>query len=225
MNLSREVLSLIHAVIRGELVPSPFAAHALPSYGDQGLIKRVVLTGAESTGKTTLAEQLASVFETEWVPEYGRDYTIERYKRLFGDGTATTVPEDQILAWGPEEFTHIAKVQQEMEDLAAERANRVLICDTNAFTTAIWYERYLGLPWPEELRVLAENSPCDLYIIPKPDFPFVQDEIRDGEQIRDWMHNRFIEVLEERSWQYEVIGGSREERLESAVAIIKNLLA
>lgn len=185
--------------------------------------KRIVLVGAESTGKTTLAEQLATVFETDWVPEYGREYTIERYKRLFGNGTATSVPEEQILAWGPEEFVHIARVQQQMEDAAAERARRVLICDTNAFTTAIWYERYLGTPWPDELKDLADGSPSDLYLVTLPDFPFVQDDIRDGEKIRDWMHGRFIEELERRRWPYELIGGTRQERLNKAAELIRRL--
>ena len=187
-------------------------------------MKRVVLIGAESTGKTTLAEQLAAAFHTEWVPEYGRDYTIARYKRLFGDGTATTVPDEKHLEWTPDEFTHIARVQQEMEDAAAKRANRVLICDTNAFTTAIWYERYIGRPWPPELQSLADNSPCDLYIVTLPDFPFVQDDIRDGEKIREWMHARTIEEIESRSWPYAVIGGNREERLASAIALVQKLI-
>lgn len=189
------------------------------------LMKRIVLIGAESTGKTTLAEQLASALNTTWVAEYGRQYTVDRYKRLFGEGTALTVAQEELLKWAPEEFTHIARVQQQMEDEAALNANKVLICDTNAFTTAIWYERYLGLPWPEDLKQLADQSPCDLYLVTKPDFPFVQDEIRDGREIRDWMHQRILDELSQRQWPFETIGGSREERLDTAIKLIQGIIA
>lgn len=218
----REELSHKQDGLDGELARYRAAIHELQYRAlKEGLrpVKRLVLIGAESTGKTTLAEQLAMTLGTEWVPEYGREYTVERYKRLFGDGTATTVPEEQLLAWTPDEFVHIAKMQQELENAAASHAVGVLVCDTNAFTTAVWYERYLGSPWPPDLKDLAENSPCDLYVVTKPDFPFVQDDIRDGEKIREWMHGRILEELIRREWPFEVIGGTREERLLRAVEL------
>src|SRR4051812_25881583 len=92
---------------------------------DLGL--RVVLVGAESTGKTTLARLLAAHYQTAWVPEYGRPYW---------DGLLTSTS----AAYTTEDFVHIAVTQQRMEDMLARHANRVLICDTDAFTTWLWHE-------------------------------------------------------------------------------------
>ena len=84
--------------------------------------KRVCILGAESTGTTTLAKALAEALQTVWVEEYGREYSEVKL--------AKNDPE-----WRTEEFTMIAEEQTHREDKAARRANRVLICDTNAFAT------------------------------------------------------------------------------------------
>ena len=97
---------------------------------------RVVLIGAESTGKTTLAAALAGRYATAWVPEYGR----EHWERKVA-GLPMTGP---LPAWSLAEFRAIAAEQQRREDAAARSANRVLFCDTNAFATGTWHERYLG---------------------------------------------------------------------------------
>ena len=60
-------------------------------------------------------------------------------------------------------------------------ANRVLICDTDAFATAIWHERYLGVPSAAVLAVAAGRT-YDLYVLTDVDTPFVPDDIRDGER-------------------------------------------
>jgi HTH-type transcriptional repressor of NAD biosynthesis genes len=104
-------------------------------------VKRVVLVGAESCGKTTLAKELAACYNTLWVPEYGRPYSEWFHK-----------PND---LWESMEFTHIAKTQNDLEDIIARRADKVLFCDTNAATTALWHERYMAEPYPSKARSLC----------------------------------------------------------------------
>ena len=106
--------------------------------------RRVCLTGAESTGTTTTAERLAALYDTVWVPEYGRDYSVPKDAR--GE------------AWTTGEFVHIARRQQELEDEAARRANRILFCDTDALATAIWHEQYLGSRAPD-VEAIARRAP------------------------------------------------------------------
>jgi HTH-type transcriptional repressor of NAD biosynthesis genes len=174
-------------------------------------VKRVCLVGAESTGKTTLAERLAREFDTVWVPEYGRDYTWMK------------------LDWGEDEWTttdfdHIAAMQWEMEERAAGVANKILICDTDAFATGIWHERYMGFA-SEIVDSTGWQSKCDLYLVSDvAGAPFVQDGIRDGEQIRLWMHDRFVEELESRGWAYKVLSGGWEERFSQAKDAVQALL-
>jgi len=172
-------------------------------------VKRVCVVGSESTGKTTLCQRLATHFQTNWVPEYGREYSLAKQRRgLLGK-------------WRSDEFSHIAREQQRWEDEAARCANRVLMCDTDAVATRIWHERYLGMEpptWP------LPPSRIDCYLVPYPDVPFVPDEIRDGEHTRFWMYERFIAEFERTSRPYRVLRGPWDERFDEAVACIDSLL-
>jgi NadR type nicotinamide-nucleotide adenylyltransferase len=155
-------------------------------------VRRVVLIGAESTGKTTLAERLADRFQTSWVPEYGREYWESRLAET--GGGPSLLERAKGLQWTTAEFLHIAQEQQRRENLAARTANRVLLCDTNAFATGIWHERYMGFR-SAEVDAIGQQDIVHRYLLAVPDFPFVQDGFRDGEDIRDWMHLQFVNAL------------------------------
>jgi HTH-type transcriptional repressor of NAD biosynthesis genes len=174
---------------------------------------RVCVVGAESTGKTTLAQDLAAHFETVWVPEYGREYS--EHKLALEGG----------YDFRPEEFAHIAARQCELEEEAARRANRILICDTDAFTTSVWHRRYLGARSPEVEAIAARHRRPDLYVLTDIKTPFVQDGTRDGEHVREWMHQIFAEELRAQGRPYKSVNGARRERLRQAVGYIEELLA
>jgi len=174
-------------------------------------IKKICIVGAESTGKTTLAEDLAKHYHTAWAPEYGR---------LYWEGKMHNPDAEQ---WTTDEFVHIAQQQSRLEDMLARVANEVLICDTDPFATSIWHERYVGSR-SKEVEAIANERMCDLYLLADVTTPFVQDGTRDGEHIRDWMHERFVEELKAQHKPYAEIAGSREERVKKAAAIIDPLL-
>lgn len=178
-------------------------------------VRRVVLVGAESTGKTTLAQRLARHFHTEWVPEYGREHWERKVAGLTMD--------DPLPAWTPEEFVHIAREQQAREDALAGIANRVLLCDTNAFATGTWFERYHGRRHPE-VDAIGANDKAALYLLTAPDVPFVQDGFRDGEKIRDWMHARFVEQLAAGSVPSCLLKGTYDGRFSAAVEAVQRLI-
>ena len=182
---------------------------------EQVPVKRVVVIGAESTGKTTLARYLAQHFQTEWVPEYGREHWERKVAGLTMD--------DPLPAWTPDEFVQIACEQQSREDALARMANRVLICDTNAFATGTWFERYQGRRHPQ-VDAIGARDKVDLYLVTSPDVPFVQDGFRDGEKIRDWMHTRLLEQLAGGKVPMVVLQGSYAQRLRTATAAVENLL-
>jgi NadR type nicotinamide-nucleotide adenylyltransferase len=179
-------------------------------------ILRIALIGAESVGKTTLCEQLAAHYDTVWVAEYGREHWE---KKIAEQGVPGEIP-----AWTDDEFIHIAEEQQRRENEAATRANRVLICDTNAFATATWFERYAGTRHPD-VDALGARDIVDLYLIPSPDVPFMQDGVRDGEKIREWMHARFLELIRANGTPYVLITGAYDTRLAQAIAAVDQLLA
>lgn len=172
--------------------------------------KRVCVLGAESTGTTTLAGDLAAALRTEWVTEYGREYSA----RKLADGDCV---------WRTEEFVEIAREQWRREDAAACRANRVLICDTNAFATVLWHRRYMG--WDSGVVAdVAREARCDLYLLTGDEIPFVQDGLRDGEHLRHQMHGWFEEALRGQSVPWKLVRGPREERLREALEWVKRLL-
>lgn len=175
-------------------------------------VRRVCVLGAESTGTTTLAWALAEHFATAWVPEYGREYCAEI---KFKDGFTEE--------WATAEFVHIAEEQSRREDAAARLANRVLICDTDAFATAIWHRRYLHRRSPQ-VETLAAARRYDLTLLTGDEIPFEQDGTRDGESIRHWMHETFIEELESAGRHWVLLRGAPEERLRQAVTLIEPLL-
>jgi HTH-type transcriptional regulator, transcriptional repressor of NAD biosynthesis genes len=178
-------------------------------------VRRIVLIGAESTGKTTIAQQLAEYFATAWVPEYGREHWEQKIK-----GLSLT---DPLPSWSSDEFLEIALEQQRRENKLARSANRVLICDTNAFATGTWHERYQRCRDPRVDAVGARDK-VDLYLLTAPDVPFVQDGYRDGKNVREWMHQRFREQLAIGQIPWEVIRGPYTDRLTSAIAAVNKQL-
>jgi NadR type nicotinamide-nucleotide adenylyltransferase len=176
-------------------------------------IPRVVLIGAESTGKTTLARNLAEAFDTTWVPEYGREY----WESKAANWTSSTP------TWTTDEFLHIAREQQRRETAAARQANRVLICDTNAFATGTWHERYLGHRSPA-VDAIGSADRADLYLLSDIDAPFVQDGWRDGERVRHWMHQRFVDQLTAMTTPVVLLNGTWDRRESAARDAIRRIL-
>jgi len=187
-----------------------------------GLALRVVLVGAESTGKTTLAEAMCERLRRRavhwqrvaWVSEAGRDVTLEKLARL-GPGA-----EMERLVWQTPDFVDIAVEQNRREEEAARRGGPVLLCDTDAFATGIWHERYVGARAPE-VEALALPAPRRFYLLTHPDdVPFVDDGARDGEHVRHWMTERFVERLDAEAFDWAWLRGEREERLERALELV-----
>jgi HTH-type transcriptional regulator, transcriptional repressor of NAD biosynthesis genes len=174
--------------------------------------RRVVITGAESTGKTTLAQTLAMRFKTEWVPEYGRAFSEEMLAR------------DGAYHFESADFEHIARTQCDRENNAARRCNKVLICDTDAFATSLWHRRYMNSPSPAVEKIAADHPRPALCLLSKCDTPFVQDGTRDGEHIREWMHAEFERELAAHDRPFVLLEGSYAERTARAIAAVEALL-
>jgi NadR type nicotinamide-nucleotide adenylyltransferase len=173
-----------------------------------GEVERVCILGAESTGKTTLARRLAEQYDTLWNPEYGRPYT------QFGR------PEG--ASWTSWEFTHIARIQCWYEDFLAASANRVLFADTDAFTTAVFHEVYLGAPATGFEELL--QRPYGLYVVCALDVPWRHDGIREFETQRRWMHERYVEHARVSGAPWLVAAGAVGDRLRAVTNAVDALL-
>ncbi len=225
---TRDAVPISGAAVRADPVAS---WDALAPCVREHLTWRVVLVGAESTGKTTLAAALAARLSERggvwaraaWVPELGRDVTEQ--KVVAAGGASGDVAAMAQIEWTTPDFVAIARAQCERERAAARRGAPVLVCDTDAFATSVWHERYLGTR-SRETEALGEVAPYHLYLLTHDaDVPFVQDGLRDGEHVRSWMTRRFAERLGETDRRWRWLRGDREQRLVEALAAIDALLA
>ncbi len=208
--------------------------HLLSPATRASLALRVAVVGAESTGTTTLARDLAAALsdrgsvwaETQWVPEYGRRATELKLAALGAQRARAGEPSPTVadLEWTPGDFLDIAERQNADEDAAAT-SSPVLVCDTDAFATGIWRERYLGARDPA-VEALGDARRHPLYLLTDPaGVAFEQDGLRDGEHIREWMHQRFVDRLTETDRRWVLVTGSPADRLEHALREIDQLLA
>jgi HTH-type transcriptional regulator, transcriptional repressor of NAD biosynthesis genes len=170
---------------------------------------RICIVGAESTGTTTLSKVLAQHYNTNWVPEFGRLYSEAKlFKNI----------------WTSQEFEFIANQQNNLEDQLAIGCNKLLICDTNAMATSVWHNRYMNF-YSDEVDCYSFDRIYDLYILTGDEIPFVQDGLRDGEDIRHQMHETFLYNLRESNTNFIHVTGDVQTRLESSKLIIDLLIA
>ena len=172
---------------------------------------RVVTFGPESTGKTTLARSLAEHYETVWVPEFARDYLQEKFDR-----THIICEYDDLLP--------IAQGQMQLENEGAERANKILICDTDLLETLVYSQHYYDGRVDPLLRKYAELNTYDLYLLTDIDIPWEPDDLRDRPDQRQEMFKAFEQALIDYKRNYIRLSGSNNQRMEKAIVHIDSLL-
>ncbi|WP_264550616.1 AAA family ATPase [Flavobacterium sp. N2038] len=170
------------------------------------LITKVVLLGAPSTGKTTLAEKLAIHFDTQWMPEYGREYW-EQYQ----------VNKRLTL----EDLLKIAETHIEREDDLILQSNRFLFSDTNAITTYLFSLDYHGsaLLELENLAKVAENR-HDIIFVCDTDIPYDDTWDRSGDVKRKEFQEKILEDLKARNLKYYMLKGTVDERIDEVSKVL-----
>jgi NadR type nicotinamide-nucleotide adenylyltransferase len=188
--------------------------------------KRVLVVGAESTGKTTLCADLAIDYSTVFVPEYGRIYVENKASR---DGV------DERACFG-----EIVNRQLRMEEEYLKDANRVLFCDTDLFTTSLWWERWMGTGYDRlwntiQTMGIEHAHKYDLVLVMDHEgTEWVDDGFRDQRDTRAWftenLENFFRSVVvkefyptDERPLNVVKLSGSWEERHKTAIAAVNEI--
>jgi len=173
---------------------------------------RIVFFGPESTGKTTLARELAKEHDTEWAPEFMRTYLQEKW-----DSKKEKCQIKDLLP--------IARGQMLSENKKAELANKYLFCDTNLLELKVYSEYYYDGFCPTEIKKYAIKSHYDLCFLTDIDVPWVFDNLRDRPANRQEMFRIFELELINNEIPYQVLSGSLDERLgqvKSAMERLKN---
>lgn len=167
----------------------------------------VVLMGAESTGKTTLAAALARHYKTVWSAEY---------LRLFVDRKGA-VPEE-------EDVYEIARGHLDLISRIRSGAHRVMFADTDLFTTCVYQRIYFGI-CPSSVEELARLHRSGLYLFTEPDIPWISDPgQRAGPEARLRTHELLLEEAERHSLKTVHIHGSHDERMAVAIRAVDEAL-
>jgi NadR type nicotinamide-nucleotide adenylyltransferase len=171
-------------------------------------IKKVVILGGESTGKSTLCEQLAHYYDTVWVKEYAREY-LEKLGR------------DYIEA----DLLDIAKGQLLLEKNMLKEAKQFLFCDTDLNVIKVWSEYKYGKCDQFILDEIAKQK-YDAYIVTAPDFPWKDDPLREHPEpeLREYFFTRYEEIANQSGLPFRVVRGNEEERMLESVAFLREQL-
>lgn len=166
-------------------------------------VRRVTVTGSESTGKTWLAERLAIRFGTLWSREFSREYALHK-----------AAPLDAS------DVEPIARGQMRAENEVLRRTRGLAVLDTDLVSTVVYAEHYYGHcpPWVEEA---ARERLADLYLLCDIDVPWVPDPARDRPHARRELHAAFTTQLERLDARYVVVRGIWDEREAVAVAAVE----
>lgn len=167
---------------------------------------RVVLTGSESVGKTTLAAQLAAHYGVLCVPEFVRGYAARKQAPLDAHDVA-------LIARG--------QVALEDEHLAQSReaGHTLIVHDTDIVSTLVYSQHYYN-QHPPFVEALAATRRADLYLLLDIDVPWVADGVRDRKDQRQEVHSLFHSTLTRLDVSFTIVHGSWSERLQAAIARI-----
>lgn len=185
--------------------------HLLPEIVKPYFVKKVVIVGTESAGKSTIVRNLANLYNTNYVEEFGRTY----YERL-GNCDDITLKED---------YAEIAFEHKFHEKKQAEKANKLLFIDTEAIVTQYYSQLYVGEEQPI-LEEIARLQHYDLWLFLEPDVKWVDDGTRTfGEQQVRERNNIYLKtLLEKHRIPFQSISGNYEQRLNKAMTHIDTLL-
>ncbi len=171
-------------------------------------VKKIVILGPESTGKSTLCEALAKHYNTNWCPEYARQYLSEN---------GTNYNYDDLLI--------IAKGQLAGEDDYVQKTSEMLIIDTDMYVMKVWCEYVFNNCHPFILEKINERK-YDAYLLCDIDLPWAPDEMREypNEQPRKELFTIYKELLMNQNTPWGIVNGLGAERTNNAIEIIEKLI-
>ena len=167
---------------------------------------KVVITGVECSGKTTLARHLAELFQTQFIPEYARQY-LEGLNRPYRQEDLVIIAQHQLYLHRKAEIT----------------SDQIVICDTGMMVMKMWSVIKYGMVSEELEKIISQDTP-DLYILPDYNIPFELDGLRESGGRRQPIHKRYKDALECSDVSWIEVRGSEIERAEQAFLAISAMM-
>ena len=168
--------------------------------------KLIAITGAESTGKSTLCKALASHYQIPFIPEYAREFVANLERDYTYD-----------------DLEHIARKQLEQLNTALKTHSEIIILDTWLVITKIWFEVCFS-HYPLWMEETIKNTKIDLFLVCDTDLPWIEDPVREnGGNKRNQLQKRYIGEIKKYGFPYQIVNGEGEDRIQKALNFITNL--
>jgi NadR type nicotinamide-nucleotide adenylyltransferase len=183
-------------------------------------IKKIVVVGPESTGKSILCEKLAAHYNTIWVKEYAREYLLK-------NGTDYTFENLLDVAKGQLglEEEGIKEASGKWSLVNGKETHYPLFIDTDMYVMKVWCEFVFGKCHNWILNQIVERK-YDLYLLANIDAPWVKDELREYPDLatREKLYHQYKDIMVNQNVPWVDISGSYEERLRKAIAAVDTVL-
>jgi len=168
---------------------------------------KIVITGAESTGKTTLTKKLAEEFNTLWLPEFAREY-VERLDRKYTYNDVVRITKRQI----------------EQEAIYINKVSDILFVDTSLIILKVWFDVVFNKK-PDWLEKKIIETKADFYLLCNNDLEWIPDNVREnGGEMRNELFRIYLYELDKIKANYYVVRGMSEKRYLSAKIEVKNFI-
>lgn len=175
---------------------------------------RIVIIGPESTGKSTLCEELAQCYGTTWCPEFAREYLIN-FGTDYNYDDLLTIARGQLAM--EDEYVIAAVREWEAQEPKRTKAP-LLFVDTNMYVMKVWSEYVFNKCHPFILDQIVARS-YDLYLLCNTDLPWVKDDLREypDHRSRQELYLMYKDLLVNQDTPWVDISGNDEERLQAAI--------
>jgi NadR type nicotinamide-nucleotide adenylyltransferase len=184
------------------------------------MLKKIVIIGPESTGKSTLCEQLAKHFKTLWCPEYAREYLLKHGKKYDYDDLLTIAKGQVALE---NEYIKLTKSRQHHSPLTTHYSP--IFIDTDMYVMKVWCEFVFGKNHRYILNQIKKRK-YDLYLLCNTDLPWVKDELREYPDLktRERLYNIYRDIMMNQPVPWVDITGNNEQRLLKAITFVDKFL-
>jgi NadR type nicotinamide-nucleotide adenylyltransferase len=184
------------------------------------MLKKIVIIGPESTGKSTLCQQLATHYETTWCPEFAREYLLTNGTNYEFDDLLTIAKGQLSL-----EDEYSTKLERQSLSFLEEGGHIPLFIDTDMYVMKVWCEFVFGKCHRLVLDEIVKRN-YDLYLLCNIDLPWVEDELREYPDLisRKKLYHMYKDIMVNQSVPWVDIRGSYEQRLEIAIDAVNKIL-
>ncbi|HTQ29531.1 MAG TPA: ATP-binding protein [Puia sp.] len=183
------------------------------------MLKKIVIIGPESTGKSTLCEFLAQHYKSDWVPEYAREYLMTHGKSYSFD-TLLSIARGQIRL----EEEHAAALTIEAAGRSSALNSQLLFIDTDMYVMKVWCEFVFNKCHQWIIDQIASRE-YDMYLLCNTDLPWTQDELREypDHATREKLFRLYKDILVNQNTPWKEIRGSADQRFQTALSAVDSL--